>query len=130
MLLWKEYKRNHPDGIMYTKFCENYRQFKKANQITMHIEHKAGEEMQIDWAGDTILYMDVKTGALKAVYLFVAVQPTSNYPFDYAYSDSKILNFIDAQVRAYEYFVGVPKITIPDKYKDSSYKSRFAGSYA
>ncbi len=25
MLLWEEYKRDHPEGIMYTQFCERYR---------------------------------------------------------------------------------------------------------
>ena len=45
MLLWEEYKDKHPDGIMYTQFCERYRNFKKTNQLTMHIEHTAGEEI-------------------------------------------------------------------------------------
>jgi DNA-binding Lrp family transcriptional regulator len=36
MLLWEEYKSQHPDGIMYTQFCERYRNFKKANDIAMH----------------------------------------------------------------------------------------------
>ncbi len=50
MLLWEEYKETHPDGIMYTQFCSRYREFKKQNKLTMHIEHKAGEETQVDWA--------------------------------------------------------------------------------
>jgi len=33
MLLWEEYKEKHPDGIMYTQFCERYRNFKKINNI-------------------------------------------------------------------------------------------------
>lgn len=114
MLLWEEYKRKYPDGIMYTRFCENYRQFKKANQLTMHIEHKAGEEVQVDWAGDTLPYIEPKTGEIKTAYLFVAVLPASNYPFVYAYNDMQISNWIDAHVRAYEYFGGVPKVTISD----------------
>lgn len=50
MLLWEEYKAKYPDGIMYTQFCEHYRNFKKVNAITMHKEHKAGEEVEFDWA--------------------------------------------------------------------------------
>ena len=50
MLLWEEYKEAHPDGIMYTQFCGRYREFKKQNKLTMHIDHKAGEEVQVDWA--------------------------------------------------------------------------------
>lgn len=117
MLLWEEYKEKHPSGIMYTQFCERYRNFKKNNQITMHIEHKAGEEVQVDWAGQTMSYVDREAGEIKAAYLFVAVLPASAYPFVYAYSDTKLINWIDAHVRAYEYFGGVPKVTIPDNTK-------------
>ena len=78
MLLWEEYKDKHPNGIMYTQFCERYRQFKKHNDIHMHIEHTGGEEVQVDWAGKTIRYVDRETGEIKAAYLFVAVLPASS----------------------------------------------------
>lgn len=120
MLLWEEYKEQHPDGIMYTQFCDRYRNFKKNNQITMHKEHKAGEEVEVDWAGDTMSYVDQDTGKMKPAYVFVAVLPASAYPFAYAYADTKMANWIDAHVRAYEYFGGVPRITIPDNAKTAS----------
>ena len=47
MLLWEEYKEKNPDGIMYTQFCERYKNFKKDNKLSMHKEHKAGEEMEV-----------------------------------------------------------------------------------
>lgn len=117
MLLWEEYKEKHPDGIMYTQFCERYRNFKKDNNIAMHIEHKAGEEVQVDWAGQTLSYVEPESGKERVAYLFVAVLPASSYPFIYAYSDTKLASWIDAHIRAYEYFGGVPKITIPDNAK-------------
>ena len=114
MLLWEEYKEKHPDGIMYTQFCERYRNFKKDNKISMHKEHKAGEEVEVDWAGDTMSYVEPRTGELVTAYLFVAVLPASAYPFVYAYENMKKSSWIDAHVRAYTYFGGVPKVTIPD----------------
>lgn len=117
MLLWEEYKDKHPGGIMYTQFCERYRTFKKDNQITMHREHKAGEEMQVDWAGQTMSYREPPTGEKKTAYLFVAVLPASAYPFVYAYSDTQLASWLDAHVRAFEYFGGVPKVIIPDNTK-------------
>ncbi|WP_157834827.1 IS21 family transposase [Acetivibrio clariflavus] len=122
MLLWEEYKEKHPDGIMYTQFCERYRNFKKLNKISLHKHHKAGEEMEVDWAGDTLSYVDINTGELKPAYIFVSVLPASHYPFVYAYSDTKIESWIDAHVRAYEYYGGVPKITIPDNTKTAVIK--------
>lgn len=123
MLLWEEYKEKHPDGIMYTQFCERYRKFKKANQISMHKEHKAGEEVEVDWAGDTMSYVEPGTGEMTTVYIFVAVLPASAYPFVYAYGNMKKPNWIDAHVRAYTYFGGVSKITIPDNTRTAVTKS-------
>lgn len=117
MLLWEEYKEKHPDGVMYTQFCERYRKFKKSNAITLHIEHKAGETMQVDWAGQTMSYVNTNTGEINLAYIFVAVLPASSYSFVYAYGDMKLPNWIDAHVKAYEYFGGVPKVTIPDNTK-------------
>jgi len=85
MLLWEEYKEQHPDGIMYAQFCDRYKNFKKSNRISMPKEHKAGEEMEVDWAGQTIAYVDQERGEIKSAYLFVAVLPASSYPFAYAY---------------------------------------------
>ncbi|HVI40605.1 MAG TPA: IS21 family transposase, partial [Anaerovoracaceae bacterium] len=96
---------------------ERYRSFKKTNQISLHIEHKAGEEMQVDWAGSTIPYIEPSTGGEKQAYIFVSVLPASAYPFAYAYGDMKSPSWIDAHVRAFEYYGGVPRITIPDNTK-------------
>lgn len=123
MLLWEEYKEQYPDGIMYTQFCDRYKGFKKDNQIEMHKEHKAGEEVEVDWAGSTMSYVDQDTGEIKTAYIFVAVLPASAYPFARAYPDTKIANWIDAHVRAYEFFGGVPRITIPDNTKTAVIKT-------
>ena len=58
MLLWEEYKTQHPDGLMYTQYCERYRVFKKLNKLSMKKDHKAGEEVEVDWAGTEMSYID------------------------------------------------------------------------
>jgi transposase len=70
--------------------------------------------MQIDWAGQILHYIDTLTGELKTAFIFVAVLPASAYPFVYAYGDKKLANYIDAHIRAFEYFGGVPRVLIPD----------------
>ena len=117
MLLWEEYKAENPNGIMYTQFCERYRAFKAQNKLYLHKEHKAGEEVEVDWAGTKIPYVDTSTGEVKEASVFVAVLPASNYPFVYAYENEKIGSWIDAHVRTYQYFCGVPRVTIPDNAK-------------
>jgi transposase len=123
MLLWEEYKSQYPNGLMYTQFCERYRRFKQANQLSMHKEHKAGYEVEVDWAGSTMEYIDAQTRQKAVAYIFVAVLPASNYPFVYAYSNMKTPNWIDAHVKMYSFFNGVPLFTISDNCKTAVVKS-------
>ena len=79
--------------------------------------------MQVDWAGSTIPYRIASTGLVKDAYIFVAVLPASSYVFIYAYPDMQIGSWINAHIRAYSYFGGVPKITIPDNTKTAVTKT-------
>ena len=59
-LLWEEYcaRCHEEDGIrpcMNTQFGEKYRKRARITKATMRIQHKPGDAMQVDWAGDTIL---------------------------------------------------------------------------
>ena len=47
----------------------------------MHLNHKPGEIMQGDWAGDTAEVIDNITGEILDVYVFVAVLPYSGYGY-------------------------------------------------
>ena len=123
MLLWEEYKAKYPEGLMYTQFCERYREFKKTNKLVLRKEHKAGQEVETDWAGSTISYVDRKIGEVKEAYIFVAVLPASSYPFAYAYVNMKAYSWIDAHVRAYKHFSGVPRFTICDNAKTAVTKT-------
>ncbi len=116
-VLWEEYKAEHHDGLMLTQFCERYRNFKKQNNMYMHKEHKAGEEMEVDWAGSTLPYFDRDSEAHKNAHIFVAVLPASSYPFARAYPDETLPNWIKAHTDAFKHFGGVPAITIPDNTK-------------
>ena len=48
-LLWHEYKLENPDGLQYTQFCDRYRKYIGLKNISMHLSHKAGEKLFIDW---------------------------------------------------------------------------------
>jgi len=51
-LLWEDYFKNHPDGLRYTQFCFHFQQWQKDTKISMHIDHKAGEKMFVDYTCD------------------------------------------------------------------------------
>ena len=47
----------------------------------MHLNHKPGEVMQVDWAGDTAAVIDTDTGEIIPAYVFVATLPYSGYSY-------------------------------------------------
>lgn len=53
--LWQEYKEANPDGYGRSQFCHHYRVWRDSSEITMHIEHKAGEKMFVDYPGKKLM---------------------------------------------------------------------------
>src|SRR3972149_7057553 len=53
-LLWKEYNEKQIDGFGFTQFCYYYSMWKNQNNPVMHFDHKAGDKMFIDFAGDKL----------------------------------------------------------------------------
>ena len=113
-ILWEEYKVDHPDGLMYSQFCDKIRNALKENALEYHKHHKAGEDCEVDWAGSTIPYYDAEMRVWMDAALFVGVLPASAYPFVRAYSDQKTPSWIDAHIRMFSFFGGTPRILVPD----------------
>jgi transposase len=119
MLLWHEYKLNHPDGVQYTQFCERYRKWSGIREVSLHIRHKAGEKMFIDCAGDTMKVIDPATGEIQTAYLFVSALGTSGYPYVEAFPSKEKEDWITAHRNAFQYYGGLPLILVPDNDKSA-----------
>ena len=118
-LLWHEYKWSHPEGVQYTQFCERYRKWVGTRQLSMHILHKAGEKLFVDWAGDTMTVIDPSTGEIIPAYLFVCALGRSGYPYAEAFPTKEKEHWIAAHRNAFEYYAGVPLILVPDNDKSA-----------
>jgi len=120
-LLWHEYcaecKAVGDIPFMYTQFCKYYREFAVTSKATMHIDHKPGEKLEVDWAGKTMPVVDSITGKEAGAYLFVATLPCSGYTYVEAFMDRKLENWINAHINAYNFFGGVSRILVPDNLK-------------
>ena len=93
-LLWEEYQRDHPGGYSYPQFCFHLQAFKETSEISMHLDHVAGEKLFIDFAGNKPQLTDPKTGLRREVELFVAVFPASALVYCEAVVSQKIEDFI------------------------------------
>ena len=72
-LLWEEYLRAHPDGYQNSQFCYHFHRWRKSAEVRMHIDHKAGEKLFVDYAGDQLAIVDPDSGKEQPVATFVAI---------------------------------------------------------
>ena len=101
----------------YTQFCEKYRRWAKVTKATMRIQHKPGDKMEVDWAGDTLPIHEPLTGEVQKGYLFIAALPCSFYIFADLCQDMKQENWLYCHINAYNYFGGVTRLLVPDNLK-------------
>jgi len=83
----------------------------------MHIDHKPGEQIEVDWAGQTASIFDRSTGEVVNVYIFVAVLSSSQYAYVEAFLSQNQECWILAHIDAFNFFGGVTRILIPDNLK-------------
>ena len=115
MLLWVEYREEHPDGYEYSQFCQLYRDWRKTLDVTMRQDHKAGDKMFVDFPGLSIAIYDERdlTVSFRAE-LFVAVLGASNYLYAEALRSQELVHWCHAHENAFEFFGGCPAVVVPD----------------
>ena len=120
-LLWLEYceqcSNNGETPYQLTQFKKYYRDYTLKNSATMHLNHKPGEIIQVDWAGDTAAVVDTDTGEIIPVYVFVATLPYSGYSYVEGLFSMGQECWTAAHVNAFRYFGGVARIIQCDNLK-------------
>jgi transposase len=116
-LLWEEYRGHTPNGYSYSQYCQLYRDWLGTQAISLRQEHRAGEKLFVDYAGDTIPITDPATGVVMPGHLFVAVLGCSNYTYAEVTPTEQLPDWIGAQVRALDFIRGVPLVVVPDNTK-------------
>jgi len=120
-LLWAEYceqcRENGDIPYKTTQFYQHYSDYVKKTKATMHIGHKPGETMEVDWAGKTAFIRNTDSGESIKAYIFVAVLPYSGYTYVEAFLSQNEQAWIQAHINAFGYFGGVTRILIPDNLK-------------
>lgn len=117
LLLWQEYKAQHPDGLQYSAFCDHFRAFLNTREPVMRFEHRAGEKCFVDYAGQTAEVIDRTSGEIRQAQIFVAVLGCSNYTYAEASWTQSLADWLGAHVRALECFGGAPAAFVPDNLK-------------
>jgi transposase len=83
----------------------------------MHIDHKAGDKMFVDYAGNKLSIVDRKTGEVRPVEVFVAILGASQLTYVEASLSQKLEDWIRSNENAFLYFGGVTGAIVPDNLK-------------
>lgn len=121
--MWREYYEKNPDGLKSSQFCNLYRKWGKKVNPVMHMNHKAGDKLFIDYAGKTLEIVDRETGEVKEVQFFVAILGASQYTYAEASMSQKKEDFIVSVENALHFYGGVPAAIVPDNLKSAVTKS-------
>ena len=121
--LWREYIELHPGGYKSTQFNDYYRQWSKRSNSTMHIDHKAGDKMYVDYAGETLCWTDSETGVIYPVQVFIAILGASQLTYVEATMSQSKEDFITACENALHYYQGTPLAIVTDNLRSAVTKS-------
>jgi transposase len=122
-ILWEAYLKEFPEGYQYSQFCFYYNQWKARVNPVMHLEHKFGDKLYVDFAGEKLSFTDKETGEIILVEVFVAILGASQLTYVEAVSSQQKEDFISACENTLHYIGGVPGAIVPDNLKAAVTKS-------
>jgi transposase len=122
-LLWEEYLEAYPGGYGHTQFNFHLSQQLVARKPSGVLQHKAGEKLFLDFAGDRLSYIDRDTGEVILCQVFVACLPYSDYSFAMAVRSQCVEDFLYALGCCLQELGGVPEVLVPDNLKAAIVKA-------
>ncbi|HFI4797882.1 IS21 family transposase [Elizabethkingia anophelis] len=117
-MLHNEYRDKYPDGYSYSHFNHAIKVYLKLSRPIMHIEHKAGDKMYIDFAGSKLQITSAE-GIKQDVEVFVAILGCSQLTYVEAVESQKKEDLIKVCENALHYFGGTPSAIVPDNLRSA-----------
>lgn len=116
---YQQYKSQVENPYSYTQFMEHYNRKHSKLKGSMKLEHQAGHEVMIDFAGKHLYITDKETGELIGVEVFVAILPFSHYTYVEACMSQKREDLLSCIGNTLQYYGGVPKAIVSDNLKSA-----------
>jgi len=117
------YAEQTQDAYSYTQFTTHYQRRYKQAKGSMKLEHQAGKELYVDFAGKKLEVTDPATGEVSQIEVFVATFPFSQYTYVEACKSQKREDFIQCLNNALKFFGGVPAAIVSDNLKSAVTRS-------
>lgn len=127
--LWLKYNAaGVVDGLKplsYRQYCRRYARWTDSKKITFHIQRYPGINLELDFAGKTLLIHDrLNPELVTKVTIFVAALSYSDYFYCEGMTECDIRNWIRVNNNALSYFGGVTQIVTSDNCKVAVTRNR------
>lgn len=123
-ILYKDYCALSKEPYSRSQFMNLFKRYQILHNPVAHIEHKAGDKMYIDYAGDKLQIIDRQTGELRDVEVFVAILPCSQLTYVEASMSQKKEDLIQSCENSLRFYGGTPAVIVPDNLKSAVTKHR------
>lgn len=120
---YQQYVELAASPYSYTQFLEHFRRKYPKEKGSMKLQHLAGEEMFIDFAGKKLQIIDKQTGEIVPVEVFVAILPCSQYTYVQACISQKREDMLSCCASALRFYGGSPKAIVSDNLKSAVNRS-------
>jgi transposase len=121
--LWESYQKTYPGVYGRTQFYYHYNLWKQKAKPSMHMEHKAGDKVFVDYAGEKLPFVDTETGEIKQAEVFVSILGASQLLYLEAVESQKVEDFIGCCENSLHYYGGSPSAIVPDNLKSAVTKT-------
>jgi transposase len=125
-MVYSDYIRQYPEGYKHSAFLVRLNIYMGMSKPSMRVPHKVGDKLFIDFTGKRLQVVDISTGEVQDVEVFVAILGCSQLTYVTAVASQKKDDFILACERALHFYGGVPEAIVPDNLKSAVKK---AGRY-
>jgi hypothetical protein len=90
----KPKRQEYPDGYGSSQFHHHLRAEIGRRDLTIALNHKPGEKLQLDFAGKTFPWVDRETGEVRKAQVLIGVMPRSQHTFAIALPSQCTADFV------------------------------------
>ena len=109
----------HNLGVSYCQFTRHFNQrfHLKLKRVSTPRNFEPGERIEVDYSGKKAEWVDVSTGEVHVVEIFVSTLCFSQKVFACTSRSQKVEEFIRCHKRMFEFYGGSSKVLVPDNLK-------------
>ena len=111
------------EGNRMARTSARYERLAERFPMSMHIDHKAGEKLFVDYAGDRLAIVDPDSGKEQPVETFVAILGASELTYVEVSATQQGDDWIRSNERALRYCGGGTQVIVPDNLRSAVSRS-------